>query len=520
MPTFHTIEKDFQERVKGDCFFDEETRHRYSTAACWYQIKPIGVVFPRSVEDVQNVLAYCYQNEIAVIPRGAATGLAGQAIGMGIILDFTRYMNELLSVDEDRAKVQPGMIYSTLNEKLQKHGKFFPIDPTSGNLCTIGGMIGTNAAGYHGIKYGATKDHIDSIEVVLANGEFAIFRSPHSDKTAHEGPLLKEILSTVPPLIMQNKSIVKKKFPAVPKNSSGYDLLGALESRSVDLSKIVIGSEGTLAVVVGATLNLSVPPRNRVGALAYFADYDSTIRAVLSGSDLQPSAIEILDHSYVSLVRGVDPLMDALIVPSAKAMLYFEFEGDDLIRLQKNLAQLNRALSDYQMIKFLPLTTQIERKSIWQLREHASRIINYEKSTGKTSFVEDVTVPLEQLQRYIDGLGKILMRHGIEYSIYGHAGVGNIHCAAFVDLKRPDHYRSVDSIASEVADLAISLGGTLSGEHGDGFVRTPFLERLYGPEIYDLFKKVKNIFDHKNILNPGKIIGNQNATILHDLQIH
>lgn len=520
MSRFSTITKDIIKLVKGDCSFDEETLDKYSTAACWYKITPVAVVFPKDNEDVQALVKYAYENDIAVIPRGAGTGLAGQAIGYGIIIDFTKYMNCLVSVKGDTAVVQPGMVYSELIEELKPHQKYFPVDPTSGNLCTIGGMIGTNAAGYHGIKYGSMRDHVESIDVILSNGEIASFGAYTSREGSHEDSLFNKIYTTIPSLLNGSKQTILNGFPDVPKNSSGYDLIGAVGPKDVDFVKLLVGSEGTLAIAVAATLRLLEPMRNRVGALAYFRDYNSTIGAVLAGIEFDPSAIELLDHSYVQLASGSDPLVDALIEPSSKAMLYFEFEGNDLIRLQKQMVQLNRALAHYDPIKFFPLTTPIEQKSLWQLREIASRVINLEKSSGKTSFIEDVTVPLKNLSQYIETLGQILSRNGIEYSIYGHAGVGNIHCAPFVDLGNPNHYRSIDPIASEVTELAISLGGTLSGEHGDGFVRTPFLERLYGTEIYDLFKMVKSTFDPKNILNPGKIIGEQNSSILHDLQVN
>ena len=221
----------------------------------------------------------------------------------------------------------------------------------------------------------------------------------------------------------------------------------------------------------------------------------------------------------MSLVKGTSPEIDAIIHPDAKAMLYFEFEGDSKEELSQNIVRLNRTVSLSLPLKFTPLTTTQEIQCVWQLREEASRIINYVKSQGKTSFVEDVAVPLPRLSEYLKGLVNILSSNGIGFSMYGHAGTGNVHCAAFVDLKNLTHYKAVDTIASEVYDLAISLGGTFSGEHGDGFVRTPFLERLYGSEVYDLFRTVKNTFDPRNMLNPVKIIGPQNVSILHDLAL-
>jgi FAD/FMN-containing dehydrogenase len=200
-------------------------------------------------------------------------------------------------------------------------------------------------------------------------------------------------------------------------------------------------------------------------------------------------------------------------------MLYFEFEGDRLPELQNQLERLDTTLAEFRPLKIIQLKTDEEREAFWNLREEISKRMNFSETFGKASFIEDIAVPILRLPEYIRGLREILSRFNIRFSAYGHAGAGNIHCAAFVDLHNPDHYRAIDLIATEVNELAISLGGTLSGEHGDGYVRTPFLERLYGSEVYRLFEEVKKVFDPQHILNPGKIIGKQNTTILHDLAL-
>ena len=510
------IEQELRKRIKGECAFDEGTRDLYSTDSSWYKVIPVGVVSPANVEDVQTLVEYCAKNDIALIPRGAGTGLAGQAIGYGIIVDFSRLMNQVVSHTSDSVTVQPGVILASLNQHLGLHEKFFPIDPASSSLCTLGGMIATNAAGAHGIKYGATKDFVRELTVVLANGETArITRKPEVD--ASSNPYYSSIVETLSPLLTENKKLIRSRFPSVAKNSSGYNLLGAVSVSTIDFRRLIVGSEGTLAITVEAILDVVQVPKYKMGALVYLSSYEKTADATQLGLELNPAAIEILDHSYVSLVKGTSPEIDAIIHPDAKAMLYFEFEGDSKEELSQNIVRLNRTVSLSLPLKFTPLTTTQEIQSVWQLREEASRIINYVKSQGKTSFVEDVAVPLPRLSEYLKGLVNILSSNGIGFSMYGHAGTGNVHCAAFVDLKNLTHYKAVDTIASEVYDLAISLGGTFSGEHGDGFVRTPFLERLYGSEVYDLFRTVKNTFDPHNMLNPGKIIGPQNVSILHDL---
>lgn len=512
-----SLERDLRSLTAGGCFFDQETLQQYSSDRCWYKVTPLCVVQPTSADEVSAIAAYCNERGVPLIPRGAATGLAGQAIGMGVILDFTKSMNAILSIGNNSVTVQPGLVLDTLNTELGKSGMFFPVDPASAAECTLGGMIGTNAAGAHGVRYGATKDHVQGLTIVLSNGEQVNLTHPLTNRSGSS--FFNSIAGTLTPLLRENVATINDRFPPVRKNSSGYNLKDAVAAQDVDFRKLIVGSEGTLAIVVEATLATAVRPLHRLGALIYFGSYDQATDATLLALELGPSAVEILDHTYVTLAKGFKPETDRLIIDEAKALLYVEFEGTSADDVQQSILKLSRTVSLSRPLKFLPLNTEQELRTLWELRERASQVINSGTSTNKASFIEDVAVPPERLPDYITGLGAILKKYGIDFSLYGHAGTGNIHCAAFVDLTDLRHYRVIDAVALEVYDLAISLGGTLSGEHGDGFVRTPFLQRLYGPEVYELFRTVKRTFDPNNILNPGKIIGDQHATILHDLNL-
>ncbi len=517
LASFTTVEQELKTLLKGECFFDSTTRANYSTASSWYKITPIGVVFPRDIDDVQAVARVCHESEIPLIARGAGTGLAGQAVGLGIILDFSKHMNNVLHCTGNDAQVQPGVVLNDLNQQLAPSGMFFPVDPASGSLCTLGGMISTNAAGAHGLKYGATKDHIESLDVVLSNGELARINSeiPDSD----DFPTLSEIYANLERIIRPHQNVIRERFPRVAKNSSGYNLVETIADGRLDLRRLLAGSEGTLALVVGANLKLSPIPRHRIGALACFSDYEPTVEATVKALELSPSAIEILDHTYFSLAPRHGGPLDAFLRDDAQTMLYFEFEGDHPEELQHTMSRLKNLLEPFNPLNVALLQSENERTSFWNLREDVSKQLNLGDTFGKTSFIEDTAVPIAHLPAFFRGLKRILSAYGIRFSAYGHAGAGNIHCATFVDITDPDQYRSIDLVATEVNELAISLEGTLSGEHGDGFVRTPFLERLYGEEVYHVFKEVKRIFDPGNILNPGKIIGKQNTTILHDLAL-
>ncbi len=506
--SYPIIEQQIRPRIKGDCLFDEQARLKYSTAAGWYRINPVGVVFPRDADDVRQVVLCCSEMEIAVIPRGGGTGLAGQAVGMGIVLDLTRYMNKVRSAEKGFAAVEPGIIVNDLNSHLSPSGTFFPIDPTSGDMCTIGGMIATNAAGWHGVKYGATKNYVESLTVVLADGSIeTVDSTPES---------LKNLRPALSAILANHENDIREAYPNVKKNSSGYNLLDTINTDPYDLRKLIVGSEGTLSVIVGARLKLEDLVPHTIGAVAHFGDYDSTAAATLSALEFHPSALEILDRSFLSYADGLTASRQRFLRNGSAALLYFEFEGNSEVELEATVRDLD---SRIRCLTFEILPTKRDRQDFWDLRQRISKRINLEESFAKSSFVEDAAVPVEQLSAYLRGLPEILGRFGISFTAYGHAGVGNIHCGTFLDLKNLDHYKAVDSIAAELNSFVISLGGTLSGEHGDGFVRTPFLERLYGTTVYSLFKQVKNLFDPQNILNPGKIIGPQNVSILHDLDL-
>jgi FAD/FMN-containing dehydrogenase len=384
-------------------------------------------------------------------------------------------------------------------------------------------MIGTNAAGAHGLKYGATKDSVHSLTVVLSDGETAeINESPEprgADPRTDSHQIDKRLNGRLEKLLLDKREMIQGHYPKVKKNSSGYNLLDAVGPDRVDLRKILVGSEGTLGVVVGAKLRICDMPKARASGLAYFRDHGLMTEAVLASLELNPVAVELMDKTLLDLARGRNELVERFIEEEARAILLFEFEGETTKEAGGRLEELRKLLVERQRLAFKFRENPENLGSLWDMRKAATHILEEVQSAAKkASFIEDVTVPIEAFPEYIRKLTAILRSHDISFSIYGHAGVGNIHCEPFLDLHKPEHRALLDVVAGEVFDLAISVGGTLSGEHGDGYVRTPFLEQLYGRDIYNLFRSVKEVFDPKGILNPGKIVGPQGTTIAHDLK--
>jgi FAD/FMN-containing dehydrogenase len=523
--TRSTIERDLRGEMDGEILTDEASRNAYSTAACIYRIKPLAVAVPRSIEDVQRVLRYAHEYEVPLIPRGGATSLAGQAVGFGVALDCATHFKGILEInrEEDWVRVQPGVVLDDLNATLRASDKFFPPDPASSDRCVVGGMISTNASGAHGLKYGATKDHVLALTVALPNGEVAEFEAKANElkpRTQVPSGSATAIERSLEALILEKKTLIYQKYPKVQKNSCGYNLIDAVRADGVDVTRVLTGSEGTLGVIVEAKVRIGDRPAARATGLAYFRTHDAMAEAVLASLPLHPAAVELMDKTLLDLAHGRSDKIQLFLEEGAEALLLFEFEAEDQSLAEEQLENLRKLLTDQLHLAFAFRVNPENLGSLWEVRKEATHILEeLQTRTRKASFIEDVTVPVESLPDYLRGLAWILRSHGISYSIYGHAGVGNVHCEPFLDLSRADHRSLLDLIANEVFEFAISLGGTLSGEHGDGFVRTPFLERLYGRELYSLFHSVKELFDPRGILNPGKIIGLQGESIAHDLKM-
>ncbi len=517
---FVSIENELQSLVKGDAWFDEATRETYSTATCMYKIMPVGVIAPKDTEDVQNVVRFCRENRIAVIPRGGGTGLAGQSIGFGIVLDFTKYMNHVVSISDETnsTTVQAGCILSDINVLLQPLGKYYPIDPQSAKLCTIGGNIATNAAGAHGLHFGATKDQITKLSLVLSNGDAAeVFRRESSNILTKEGA---ETFSTAKNILQSHQALIERKKPRVTKTSSGYNVYEALSNGNLDAVRLLCGSEGTLAVVTEAELRLHPIPATHVTAVAYFPTYEATAEATQIALEFSPAAIELLDKSYTDVGKGMSETIDRFIAGSFQTMLLIEFEGESKEQLAFSAEALHAVLQKHGLLsRWILLETDYDRKEAWRLREEVSTELNMRLSAlRKISTIEDGIVPVQNLPAYMKGLKRILDAHGIPFTLYGHAGSGNIHCSMFVEIGTNEGRTKLEAATREVFGLISQLDGSLTGEHGDGFVRTPFLKRTFGDEMYGLFEEIKTCFDPDNILNPQKIIGKQDGAFLHDIK--
>jgi len=498
---------DLTELLRGDVLFDDFSRAIYSTAACIYRIQPLGVVAPRDADDVARLVAYAAENDIPLTARCAGSGLAGQTVGSGIIVDFARHMCSIVSMDPvaQTVRVQPGILRSRLNNALAEYGLFFPPDPSSADFCAIGGMIANNAGGARTVKHGATKDYVSELEVVLAGGSRArLGPPPLADGTTEP---VAGIAAAVKRVLATHEQAIRANWPEVNKNSSGYNLPEALVDGEVDLRKLIIGSEGTLALVTEATLELRPLPADIGAGILYFASRTDAAKAIPDILALSPSSIELLDETFVRLVRQIRPELRHLLPEGCRAALMVEFEGataevaDGLRATAQQLVDRQRLATGMKSA----IGTE-ERQRLWALRNAAAPMVNRIPGPREAVVViEDLVVLPERLPQLVEGVEQILAKYGVQGTMIGHAGNGNMHVRPILDLREPQDVRRMEDIAGDTCELVASLNGTLAGEHGDGLSRTPYLRRIFG-DACEVFGDIKRIFDPRGILNPGKIV--------------
>ncbi|OQB41547.1 MAG: Anaerobic glycerol-3-phosphate dehydrogenase subunit C [Candidatus Latescibacteria bacterium ADurb.Bin168] len=499
---------------------DALTRTQYSTAACMYQITPSAVVFPESEAEVAAVVRRAAETGVPVTARGGGSSLVGQALGRGVILDFSRFMRAVLELDEKRrrVRVQPGITLGVLNRHLAARGFMFPPDPSSGDYATIGGMIACNSSGAHSVKYGSTIDYVAAVRCVLADGSVAEFRGSEAVPISPQTSLLAGIVEEIPAILRQHESRIREIFPKCAKNASGYQLARALKPDGVNLASLIVGSEGTLAIVTEAELEIVPRPPASSMVLINFASVEAAGEAVHTILPLGPSAVEIMDQTALDMIRAHRPELATFLPTDAVAQLFVEFDGDNSQTTEsacRMAVERSRDLATGHVYAFDAAT----HSALMNVRKATLPILyTLPGKRRPVAFVEDVVVPPESLGRFIGDLKTIFQSFDVEAAIYGHAGQGNLHVRPLLDLTDARDIARLELLASAVFGTVSRYGGSMSGEHGDGRARAPFLRRMYG-ELSDVFVDVKELFDPSNILNPGVKVSRAPHALDSDLRL-
>jgi len=511
------LQRDLERELSGEVRFDAVSRALYSTDASVYQMVPLGVIVPRTDEDVVRTVQIARRHGVSITARGGGTSQAGQAIGAGLQLDTSKYLHRVLEVDvaARTAWIQPGVVLDELNAHLRPQALRFAPDISTASRATIGGMIANNSSGARSVLYGKTIDHVLELKVVLADGSTAHFRPLDAAAldaacagATREAACCRAVRETA----ARCRAEIDRRFPKVLRRVGGYNLDEFVDaSKRFNLSKIIVGSEGTLALVTAAKIALVPLPRAKVVLAIEFVNLLDALGATPLVLRHRPSAVEVMDRFILDHAKesaALDALRRSILVTDPGALLCVEMYGDEPGDLTPRLDALERDLAasgvPCRWRRFVPLADQAR---VWSLRESALGLSMAMKGDAKSlSFVEDTAVAPEKLRDYIERFLAIVRRHGTSAGVYAHASVGCLHVRPVVDMKTAEGVARFEAIARDVADLVLEFGGALSGEHGDGMVRGPFTEKMFGPVLYDAFRGVKRAFDPDGLFNPGKII--------------
>ena len=509
------IENALKRRVSGEVKFDPFSRVLYSTDASIYQMEPVGVVIPRNVEDVLAVIEVAKENGVPVLPRAGGTSLAGQTVNHAIVTDFSKYLNQIIEVNQEEqwARVQPGIVLDDLNRQLLPCGLMYAPDPTTSSRACVGGGVGNNSCGAHSVIYGKTLDHIKEVSVILSDGTQSHFQEldPRELEAKLSGAGLEsEIYRGVRRLAQENAAEIEARYPNIMRRVSGYNLDEFLTDSPFNMTKMVVGSEGTLCVITEIKINLVPRPTMTALGVVHFQDIFGASDAVQHILEHDPSSIEIMDKNVLERSRASTGLGSnmSFIEGNPGAILVVEFYGESETELTDKTDKLKEDMArrghGYACVNVLDRAAQA---SVWAVRKNGLGLLMSMHGDAKPlPFVEDTAVDPDKMGEFVRRFDEVVRNHQTEAAYYGHASVGCLHIRPVVSLKSQDGVNKMLSIADEISDLVKEFGGSLSGEHGDGIVRGVWNEKMFGPEIYKLFQELKGTFDPDGIMNPNKII--------------
>lgn len=518
MSDFAAVRRDslvryLRQNIAGEVRFDDTSRRLYSTDASHYLVQPLGVVIPRTADDLAVAVQIASELGIPITARGAGTSLSGQAIGPGLVIDCSKYLNRIGPVDvgSRRVRVQPGVVLNQLNRELEPFGLMFGPEVATASRATLGGMIGNNSAGSRSIVNGRTVDHVVSLRTVLSDGTGAEFGSLNPTEYERKLELRTregEAYRATERAVRVNATEIEARTPKIQRKVSGYNLASLIGSRS--LVPLLVGSEGTLGLVAEAELNLIPRPKFRGLLVPQFATLAAALDTLEACLELAPSAVELLDRMLIELAREQRSLKHnmAAIQGRPEALFMVEFASDDAADVSYRVHELERRLRGVPgLIAAVPAIEPSLRDPLWSLRESALPLLFGMVGERKpVTFVEDCAVDPHRLPEFAARFRETLQHHGTDGAFYGHASVGCLHIRPVLNLHDPADVRTMRAIMTDITDLVLSFGGSLSGEHGDGMVRSEWNRKMFGPAVYDAFKQVKRGFDPGNVLNPGKVV--------------
>ena len=531
------IDVDYNSRlariIKGEVLDDDQTLTTYSRDASIFQIKPTLIVYPKDVEDIKSLVYFVTQNpnkNLSITVRSAGTDMTGGAIGESIILDVKKYLNKLISLEGETAVVEPGMLYKDFEAETAKLGLLLPTFPASREICTVGGMVANNAGGELELTYGPINKYLKSMKSILADGNEYVFKpltQAQLNKKIAQKDFEGKIYSEIYDLIMENKDLVKNAKPKTSKNSTGFDLWEVWDGQFFDLTKLLIGSQGTLGIITEIEFKLIKPKPNHVLlviSLPSLSELDQVIKTVL---EYKPEAFECFDDQTLNLaathawdltrnfkysnrfsayLQLFPEKFQQLTNSLPKLVLMANFASDSKDGALKQAEAAKLALKSFNLKAEIKLSEK-EQEKYWLIRHKSfGLLMKYAQNTKASPFIDDIIVKPEYLPEFLPKLNQLIkpFKDKMVYTLAGHIGDGNFHIIPLMDLSKEDVRAVIPELMEKVFKLVFEYQGSMSAEHNDGLIRGPYLPQMYGDEVYQLFKKVKQIFDPKNIFNPHK----------------
>jgi FAD/FMN-containing dehydrogenase/Fe-S oxidoreductase len=503
----------------GEVLFDKFSRGRYATDASIYQIEPVGVFIPRTEQDVAVAIDIARDARVPILARGGGTSQCGQTVGEALVIDNSKYLNQVIHFDKDAmtVTVQPGIVLDHLNAWLKPHGLWFPVDVSTSAQCTIGGMTGNNSCGSRSLHYGNMVHNVLSVDAWLADGTQASF-TEFSRMLQSASPRVRELAETIRAIAERERDEIAARFPKVLRRVGGYnlDVFHPQSERpytidgSVNLAHLLVGSEGTLAYSRQVTLKLAPLPKAKALGVVNFAKFHDAMALTQHIVKLKPVAVELVDRTMIELARS-NPAFRATIekalIGTPEAILLVEFAGADRDEQVRQLKALVELMGDLGLPgSVVEMADEKDQKELWEVRKAGLNIMMSLKGDGKpVSFIEDCAVPLEHLADYTDRLTQVFAKHDTRGTWYAHASVGTLHVRPILDMRR-DGGQKMRAISEEAAELVRKYKGAFSGEHGDGLVRSEWVDWQFGERLMKAYAEVKDAFDPDRLMNPGKIV--------------
>jgi len=509
-PASHPLEGRLRREVDGEVMFDAASRGRYSTDASIYQIDPVGVVVPRSEDAARVALQIAAEAGVPILPRGAGTSQCGQTVGAALVIDNSKFLNQVLEIDVEKAEalVQPGLVLDHLNASLRKHGLWYPVDVSTSAQATLGGMAGNNSCGSRSIRYGNMVHNVLGIDAWLSSG--ARWRFGPSEDVVGAPDGYRELVEKIHAIAQREAAEIEARWPKVLRRVQGYNLDLVLPGRPHNLSHLLVGSEGTLAYFERLRLKLSPIPKHKVLGVCHFPTFYQAMDLTQHIVRLDPDAVELVDRTMIDLALDIPQYRDIMhryVQGKPEAILLVEFAGaerDEQIAKLKRLVELMADLGLPGSV--VEVTDAGGQKDIWEVRKAGLNIMMSMKGDGKpVSFIEDCAVPLEHLAEYTARITEVFAKHGTRGTWYAHASVGTLHVRPVLNMK-DDGAQKMRAIAEEACELVRRFKGAYSGEHGDGLVRSEWIEPILGEKLTRALGEIKAVLDPKGLMNPGKIV--------------